>query len=238
VGVELAQLAAGLPLAASLAMASGIGVFREGRRRASLNEAMHELRRPLQVLALSLPEDSPAAGSVESSLRMATAAIDRLDREINGTPDLEGASTPTRLRPLVEAAVERWQAYAAREGRSLTLCWTASDPLLQGNEVELAQALDNLISNGLVHGCGEVRVEVRADPDRLLLLVLNSRPSGARGGQRRLDPWKALGGRNRHGHGLRVVRRVAAHHGGSFRLRHRSTGSEARLELPLRGAVR
>ena len=55
--MELAEIAAGLPLAASFALAGGINTLREGRRRAALNEAMHELRRPLQALSLALLTD-------------------------------------------------------------------------------------------------------------------------------------------------------------------------------------
>src|SRR3954470_5553849 len=82
--VEFAEVAAGLPVAASLALAGGITNLREGRRRAALNEAVHELRRPLQVLSLALPADASAAAPVKSSLRLATVALDRLDQEING----------------------------------------------------------------------------------------------------------------------------------------------------------
>jgi len=42
-----------------------------------------------------------------------------------------------------------------------------------------------------------------------------------------------LSGRNRHGHGLEVVRRVASAHGGNFALRRAERGSLAVLELPL-----
>ena len=42
-----------------------------------------------------------------------------------------------------------------------------------------------------------------------------------------------LSGRRRHGHGLPVVRRVAAAHGGRFVLRRSEQGSLAVLELPL-----
>src|SRR3954447_25761137 len=54
--LELAEVAAGLPMAASFALAGGLTTLREGRRRSSLNAAMHELRRPLQVLTLALPD--------------------------------------------------------------------------------------------------------------------------------------------------------------------------------------
>jgi nitrogen fixation/metabolism regulation signal transduction histidine kinase len=42
-----------------------------------------------------------------------------------------------------------------------------------------------------------------------------------------------LSGRNRRGHGLPVVRRIAADHGGRFVLRRSEQGSLAMLELPL-----
>ena len=47
-----------------------------------------------------------------------------------------------------------------------------------------------------------------------------------------------LTGRRRHGHGLAVVRRVAAEHGGRFVLRHSAAGTEAVLELPLLAGAR
>ena len=44
-----------------------------------------------------------------------------------------------------------------------------------------------------------------------------------------------LAGRRRRGHGLAVVRRVAAEHGGRFALRQSERGSLAMLDLPLSG---
>jgi signal transduction histidine kinase len=233
--LELSELTGGLPIAVSFAMASGITALREGRRRTSLNEAIHELRRPLQGLALSLPGESAESRGAESCLQMAAAAVERLDREINGGV----APSPTRpgpLRPLAEAAVERWRPQAAAADRSLTLCWDGCDPALQVEGVEMAPALDNLISNAFVHGTGAVVVEVGVSGGRLQLVV---RDCGCVEG-RRQRPQRRLGqlaGRRRHGHGLRIVRRVAARHGGSFRLRRSPGGTEARLELPLAGAT-
>jgi signal transduction histidine kinase len=238
VALELAQIAAGFPLAASFAIAGGITAFREGRRRASLNAAVHELRRPLQVLSLSLPADAATGGPLESSLRLAAAAVDRLEREINGELDRD-ASEPISTRPLVEAAVARWRPRAALLGRSLTLRWRGGDPLLRGDEIGLSQALDNLINNSFEHGGGEVTVEAREIGRFLRLAVLDS-GSTTKSPRRRGRWWEPvlLNGRSRHGHGLRVVRGVAARHGGSFQLRRTSNGTEARLELPLQGGRR
>lgn len=230
--VELAEIAAGLPLAASFAMASGLTALREGRRRSTLNEAVHELRRPLQALAFSLPPDSTAGEAAESALRMAAAAVDRLDREINGEAAAAPA-LPVPVRPVVEAALARWRPRAAVVGRSLALTWEASDPVVLGNETDLVQALDNLISNGFEHGGGRVEIEVREAGVRVRVAVRDGGPgSGGRSVRRHGSDRGAPG---RHGHGLKIVRRVAARHGGSFRLRRSPGGTEARFYLPLAG---
>ncbi len=236
--IELAELAAGFPLAASFAIASGLSVYREGRRRNALNEAMHELRRPLQVLALALPTNPHAGRPLDSSLRMVTAAIDRLDCEINGDGAPRG-ELPFPSRALVEGAVERGRVRAAPTGRSLSLHWRARDSYLLGDEIELGQAVDNMISNGFDHGGGAVKVEVAEACGRLYVRVLDSgQLVGASSGRTCRSLWNRIGGRGRHGHGLKVVRRAAKRHGGGFHLRHSAEGTEARLELPVMGGQR
>jgi signal transduction histidine kinase len=239
VAVELAQVAASLPFAASFAMAGGITALRERRRRTALNEAVHELRRPLQVLSLSLPTEAGSAERVGSSLRMTTAALERLEREINGEV-LERAPAPFPLRPLVEAAAARWRVRAELGGGSLELRWRAGDPWLFGDEVEVAQAVDNMISNAIEHGGGKMGIEAHEDGGDFHLVVIDSGAGGDPKGRRRGTGLRArIGGRRRHGHGLRVVGRVAGSHGGCFELRRGPAGAEARLELPLhRGASR
>lgn len=231
--LELSELAAGLPFAASFAMAGGISALREGRRRTALNEAIHELRRPLQAIALAAQASTDRAGALESSLRMAAAAVDRLDCEINGGPEPEWtAAVP--LRQLVETAVERWRTRALFEERELGLKWEVGDLCLPGDEVQLAQVLDNLISNGLDHGRGEVVVVVSQIDAVVRLVVVNRKRDELAGARwRTQDLWAGLSGRRRHGHGLRIVRRLAGQSGGSFRLRQRGDRCEALLELPL-----
>lgn len=227
--VELAEIAAGVPFAASFAMATGIGALRRSRRRSALNEAVHELRRPLQTLALSLPPDPDGGEAAGSALRMAAAAVERLDREINGEPGTASAEAVS-VGPLVDAALARWRPRAAIAGRLLRLNWKASEPVVPGSEEDIAQALDNMISNGFEHGCGPVEIEVREERGRLRLSVCDGGPEDG-GRSRRRDADRRSPGR--HGHGLRIVRRVAARHGGSFRLRRSVGGTEARLDLPL-----
>jgi signal transduction histidine kinase len=233
--VELTQLVTSWPLGASLAAAVAVRGLRVGRRRTALNEALHELRRPLQILALSAPGTQEAApATIQGSVQMAATALERLEREINGQP-LASTRAPLAARPLLEAAVGRWRARAALAGDSLALRWQAGEPTVVGNRCELGQALDNLIVNAIEHGGSEVIVETRVRAGRLRVAVIDRGfESHSEAGRKEADGVIArLTGRRRHGHGLRVVRRVASGHGGAFRLRCSERETEAVLELPL-----
>lgn len=231
--LSLAQVAAGWPLAASLAAVAVRGVH-GGRRRASLNECLHELRRPLQALALAGPA-TEREEAVESSLRMAAQALERLDREINGRPAAV-LTAPVALEPLLRAALARWRARAELRGGSTLLRWRAGAVTVDGDAGRLEQALDNLIVNAIEHGGPRIEVEARWRGAVATIAVVDSGPprTGHRAApRRRRAVGAALGGRRRHGHGLRLVRRIAAEHGGEFEL-HRSPGrTEALLRLPL-----
>lgn len=230
--LDLAQVVAGLPMALSLALAGGISTLREGRRRTALNEAMHELRRPLQALSLGMTADPARAGSLDSSLRLAADALERLDREINGVVVADRCD-PLEIESVARAAAARWEVRAAAVGRSLEVFADASPAIVRGDEIRLAQAVDNMISNALAHGSGEVSVEVRSIEERVRVSVLDEGPNvgGTRLGRPGLRT--RLSGRCRHGHGLRVVGRAARGHGGTFHLRCSGERTEARLELPL-----
>lgn len=232
---EFSALAAGLPMGASFAMAGGFVALRETRRRTSLNAALHELRRPLQALSLSLGISPPPAGSFESSLEIAVAAVERLDREINGRPAL-AETQPFFVRPVAEAAMARWSPVASSTGRSLRLRWMGEDSELTGDPIALAQAVDNLISNALIHGGGSIALEVASD-ERLLRLSVKDegRDRSRAAGRAWFPPWKRSRDRRRHGHGLRIVRRAVARQGGRFRLVRSPAGTEASLVLPLSG---
>lgn len=234
---ELAQIAAAWPLGASLAAAVAVRGFHAGRRRAVLNEALHELRRPLQALALTVPGARPEESSATRwSLQMAATALERLEREINGEA-VATVRAPLPARPLLDSAVGRWQARAVLGGGSLALRWRAGEATVDGDRCGLAQAFDNLIVNAIEHGGPDVLVEAETRSGRLRVAVIDRgcEPAGDLRRERPAGPIDRLSGRRRHGHGLRVVRRTAATHGGDFRLRSSGLGTEAVLELPLSG---
>jgi len=167
---------------------------------------------------------------------MATAALERLEREINGET-VAAARTSLLARPLVDAAVDRWQTQAVMAGSSLALRWHGGEARIDGDRCALAQALDNLIVNAIEHGGSDVLVEAETCPGRFRVSVGDRGRGSDRDPRRELraGPIDRLRGRRRHGHGLRVVRRTAAAHGGDFRLRCFDRGAVAILELPLSG---
>jgi signal transduction histidine kinase len=233
--IELGQIAAVWPFAVSLATAVTVQSLWAGRRRSALNAALHELRRPLQAVALAAGPRLGNAG--QSPLELATVALERLDREINGGPPLAvwGA---VEAEALVRSAVARWQARARLADSELDLRWNAGRVFVRGDRHALSQALDNLVVNAIEHGGTTIVLSGRLRRGRVRIAVVDSgrvtRPRSRR--NRRGEAIARLSGRQRHGHGLGVVRRVAAEHNGRFALRHSEGGSLAVLELPLADA--
>ena len=217
-------IASGWSIAITCASVVAVARGRAIRRRTRLNAAMHELRRPLQALALGAAR--------RAHLELALAALAELDREING-----GAPAPpvsVSARRLAEEAVERWRPVAARRGRRLELAWNADGSQLICRPGAIAGALDNLIVNALEHGAGTIHLDAGVAAGRLRLRVSNRpgapavRSAGSRTGprlSRRRDP--------RRGHGLRLVAAVAADHGGRFAACRDEHGASAVIELPL-----
>jgi signal transduction histidine kinase len=222
-GAEMTALAelgtAGWPVGLALAVVAGDRV-QKARRRAALNRAVHELRRPLQTLVLS---SGSSQGPGSHSIRVALAALGDLDREINGGPR-RFAPRPVACRALVQPAVERWRGPAAAAHRSLVLHWRAGSAVVMADPDRLAQALDNLIDNALRHGGLRVCVEAWVRAGGVRISVADAGPATAANAGRR-GP--------RHGHGLRIVSAVAAEHGGRFEIRRGRAGTMAILELPL-----
>jgi two-component system, OmpR family, sensor histidine kinase TctE len=233
--IELPQAFFAWPLAITMAAVVAAQGLRAGRRRSSLNEALHELRRPLQTIALSGGREGISPPVLESSVQMAAAALERLEREVNGGVALRLPAEPIELRALLDSAARRWRSRVNLGGGSLRLRWRAGEAFICGRRVELAQALDNLIVNAIEHGGPRISIDVRPYKSRVRIVIADSgrasRPPARRGTP--AETIARLSGRRRRGHGLVVVRRVAAAHGGRFALRHSERGSLAMLELPL-----
>ena len=136
--------------------------------------------------------------------------------------------------------ISRWKGRAALCGSSLELRHGVPGALVEGDRCGLAQALDNLIVNAIEHGGPAIAVTAGIR-DGWLRVAVSDSGRAARPSSRRESPAELIArlcGRRRHGHGLRVVRKIAAAHRAEFTLRCSEQGTEAVLELPLFGGER
>ena len=195
-------------------------ISRAHRRR--LNRAMHELRRPLQALALLDQGEANGGASRDGLMELARSALDELDAEVNGSAPVS-APREVGLRELVLAAIERWRP-AASDAGGIKLYWDAGPAVVLCDPLRLSQALDNLLANAVEHGGPPLMVTGARVAGRVRITVANGgEPSGANGNGR--DP--------RRGHGIEVVSEVARSHSGRFALCRTGSGCVAALEFPL-----
>jgi two-component system, OmpR family, sensor kinase len=185
-----------------------------------------------------------AAGEDElrAALRTASDETDRLVA-LAGALLLMASSDRGQLRLRVElVAVEellasvcqRFAWRAEQLGRSLKVASADASLTIQGDRLRLEQALGNLVDNALRYGGGTVRLQARADSDRVLLSVADegagfdqgflpqafqrfSRDQGARGGA---------------GLGLAIVLAIAEAHGGSAIVLNTERGAEVTIQVP------
>lgn len=210
------------------------------RHRRRLNRAVHELRRPLQVLAL-LDGEGPSPGDDEARarrglLQLAAAALAELEGELNdAAPAVERREVS--CRELLEASLERWRRLAEPAG-GIRVFWDAGPAPVLCDPVRLAQALDNLIANALEHGGPPLVVTGASVAGRVRITVANGVPLERAPGS--IEPrageggWPARGERAAsRGHGMAVVSRVIAEHRGRFALCRTRSGCVAALEVPL-----
>jgi signal transduction histidine kinase len=210
-------------------------ITRAHKRR--LNQALHELRRPLQALTL-LEEDGPriASSSAESRrglIELVSSALTDVDRAVNGG----GPAPATRrvsCRELVLACLERWRPAAAPVG-GFRVFWDAGPAVVEGDPARLAQALDNLIVNALEHGGPPLVVTGASVAGRVRITVANGRAPSYDGEAFEASNGHGPTGRRdlRRGHGTKVVSEFASAHRGRFALCETGEGCVAALELPL-----
>lgn len=177
-------------------------LLRNARRAARINRALHELRRPLQAVALALGGEHRDLSSANACLEQARCALGELDGAINGGGRVPGRAR-VALADVATALEDRWRGAGVQFDPPLTPELVIADP------GRLGAALDNLVANALRHGTAPVSVRALSGSGVACFEVRDGGPAeGTPPVGHRRDP--------RHGHGLRVAASVAASHGGAL----------------------
>lgn len=212
------------------------------RNRVALNRALHELRRPLQAMALLLPELEPASGPGSplkgglpqpvgpEPIRQAIEALRDLDREVNGRSRTRRKSELLAARLMADACVRRWAAHARLRGAEIRLRWAGPDLLVRGNGPALAAALENVILNAIEHGGPSITVRGGEVGGRVRIVIEDEGVSGARGVRTEPTGIADLAG---HGLGLDIARETITEHGGKLDCEFGAERSVVEIFLPV-----
>jgi signal transduction histidine kinase len=233
-------------LVAFLASLAGLarGHLVRSRHRTAVNRALHELRRPLQAMALLLPEYASEGGPPvrwagglprpvgPEPIRQAIEALRHLDGEVNGRPVERRSRELLAARLMADACVRRWAAHARLNGSEVGLAWTGPDLLVRGDAIALAGAIENLILNAIQHGGSEITVHGGEVAGRLRIAVEDRGPARHQGERSGVDP-EGIGDVAGHGLGLGIARETVLEHGGRFECEFGDRRSVVELFLPI-----
>lgn len=231
------ELTTFLPLIVALLVIAAREVWL-AHRRSRVNRALHEARRPLQAIALSLPA-GPGRMTPALPVWQAIRALGEVDRQVNGGAPDQLRPEPIACRLMLEACVRRWQSRARMAGGGIELRWTGPEAMVTGDPAVLSAAIENLIVNAIEHGGPRIMVRALTIGRRLRIEVKDNGKE-QRPPERSGTPAEVLArlrGQGRHGHGLAVVREAASEHDARFELDLGEEGSTATLTLPCRTRV-
>jgi len=212
----------------AVAAALGLVALGLGSRLELVARAEHELRGPITALSLALeglkrdPTRRELAEALETQLDRAQAGLVDLGAARSGRRATE---RPARL-PLeryLRHAAAGWDAVARREGRSVSVAWSAGPIAVCADRRRIGQAIGNLVANALEHGGGDVTLHGHRLAGRLRLDVEDAGSGFRDGGERSRD----------RGRGLAIAARAVEAAGGSVTVLPRANGAAVALELPL-----
>jgi signal transduction histidine kinase len=180
-------------------------VLADLERMRLIAEAEHELRGPLQAIALAADRDAMHADLERARMALADLAAARSGRRADA--DAEAI----RLDRLVWRTATASDLAARRVGGGVHLDWSAGPVTIHANRGRLAQALGNLLANAVEHGGGHVRVVGRRTARGIRVEV---RDSG-------------------RGHGLTIATKAVRDSGGRLTAAKAGAGTAVAIDLPV-----
>jgi signal transduction histidine kinase len=222
----------------------------EGRERAFLRDAAHQIRTPIAVARGHAELLRDGAGSAEQEAD-AEVVIDELDGLARASGRLlvlaatEGpdglASGDVDVEALLERAARRWSVVAPRRWR-LDI---AAEGTLRADADRIESALDALIENAVsvTSRDGLIEISARAEGGDAVIAVRDDGAGIAAEDVGQLfEPFhrsmrEGQAGRRGTGLGLAIVRAIVEAHGGSVRAEG-APGRGARFEMRLPGLAR
>ncbi|MBO2446831.1 HAMP domain-containing protein [Actinomadura barringtoniae] len=217
-----------------------------GQQRRFVSDASHELRTPITGLrtrvefALEDPDDTDLVGTLKEAL-LDAERLHGIVEDLLALARLDSGVAPAR-EPLDLGAVAAAEVDRRPARVPVT---TRLDPgvMVEGNRLQLARLLVNLLANADRHAARAVEVVVRADGDEAVLEVRDDGPGIAEADRERIfERFTRLdAARSRDaggtGLGLPIARDIAAAHGGRLYVGDRAdgalTGARLILRLPL-----
>ncbi len=209
----------------------------------------HQINQPITAISTyaAIARDAIAAGNHElagTALGKLTHECDRAAEVMRSIRDLvkQGALSPAPMR-LARLLEDVRVAHASELGSQRIVMGieiAPGLPILMADQVQLEQAVDNLVVNS-IEAIGEsgrpghIGIIVRAEGDDTIIEVEDSGPGFAPGLDALATTPFMTTKRNGSGLGLAIARSVAEAHGGSLAVMRRSTGACIRIRLPTLG---
>lgn len=214
--------------------------------RAELREQLlsivgHDLRTPLSAVltgAMLIEEQAREQVVIKTAARVKRSA-QRMSGLISDVMDFTrirlGASLPCELGPchvgnLCERVIDEVKLGRPRAVVELHVEGTLETRADPGR---LAQAITNLVANGLEHGNGGVRVIARGDSEMISVLVANGgKPIPDDQLATLFEPYTKGSRTHGVGLGLYIVREIASAHGGEVRVTSNTLETVFELRVP------